>query len=88
MKPTQGVTESVAVTVTPPETAVRVTFCLVPTEKCFTVKLTELDPVAIFTLEGTLATFGLELLKLTTTPPVGSGPVKVTWPVTTLEELP
>jgi hypothetical protein len=47
----------------------------------FTVNVAELDPGGIDTLEGTLATAGLELESDTATPPAPAGAVRLTVPV-------
>jgi hypothetical protein len=45
-------------------------------------------PDATVTVDGTLAAAVFELLRFTTKPPVGAGPLKVTVPVTAVVELP
>ena len=47
-----------------------------------TVKVAVLEPAATDTDVGSVATVMSELVKLTTTPPVGAIPVRVTVPVT------
>ena len=46
----------------------------------FTVNVAALDPCGIETLEGTLATAGLELESDTATPPAPAGAVRLTIP--------
>ena len=76
---------SVAVFDTPPDVAVMVAEVFAVTCVVTTVKLAELAPAGTRTLAGTFAMEGLLLVRLTATPPIGAGPLRVTVPV---EELP
>jgi len=52
------------------------------TSKCVTANVVVVEPAGILTEAGTLATLGFELLSVTTVPPYGVRPVKLTVPVT------
>jgi len=79
-----GVTVSVAVCV-PPYVPLIVTGVEDETTKVVTVKVFVVVPAATVTLAGTVATAVLELERVTTAPPVGAAPLRVTVPV---DELP
>ncbi len=51
------------------------------TRRVVMAKLAELAPAAIVTLTGAVAIVVLLLARLTTAPPVGAGPLRVTVPV-------
>ena len=76
---------NVALLVTPPELAVIVAEVFAVTCVVMTIKLAELAPAGTRTLARTFAMEGLLLVRLTATPPIGAGPLRVTVPV---EELP
>jgi hypothetical protein len=75
-----GLTVSVAVAEVPPEAAVIVAEAAVATAVVVIVNVPEVAPAATVTLAGGTALALLED-KVTTSPPVGAGPVKVTVPV-------
>jgi hypothetical protein len=50
------------------------------TEFVLTVKLALVAPAGTVTLDGTVATAGLLLMSVTTAPPAGAGPLKLTRP--------
>ena len=74
----------VAVCVVPARVAETVTVVFVPTATVVTVKVAVVAPAATVTLAGVVAD-GLLSDRVTTVPPVGAAPVRVTVPV---EELP
>jgi hypothetical protein len=75
-----GETVSVAVLMTPPNDPEMVTEVDVATEAVVTVKAALVAPAATVTLEGTEATEGFALLRLTRAPPLGAPPVNVIVP--------
>lgn len=76
-----GITASDAVRVTPLNEAEIVTEDNVPTGVVITPNVTAVDPPAIVTLPGTVATPVLLLDRVTTAPPLGAGALSVTVPV-------
>jgi hypothetical protein len=68
--------------------AVRVTVVCVATFMWVTVNVVVVLPAGIVMLAGTTAALELELVSLTSTPPVGAIPLSETVPVTTVDELP
>jgi len=56
------------------------TFQLKKNDRVVTVKLAVVEPAGTVTLEGTLLTSVLFVLKVTCAPPVGAGPLSVTVP--------
>ena len=76
-----GLTVRVAVRETPPAVAVIVTLVVLETARVETVKFALVAPAGTVTVLGTVATFVLLLLRLTTNPPDGAGAVRVTVPV-------
>jgi hypothetical protein len=76
-----GVTVSVAVWVTPAQTAVIVTEVEEATPSVVTVKVFVEAPAGTVTEAGTVAAPVFEEDSVTTTPPAGAGPVSVTVPV-------
>ena len=75
---TIGTTVRLAVVLTPPAFAVRVTGVDFVTTTVLTVKGADVFPAVTVTLGGTVATAVLELVSVTTVPPVGAGPLRVT----------
>ena len=61
--------------------AVKVTGVELPTVPAVTVKVADVDPCGIVTLDGTLAAVLFELLSDTTAPPLPAAAVRVTVPV-------
>ena len=59
--------------VTPVRVAEMVTVVLATTFEVVTIKVAEGAPAGTVTLPGTVATDGLLLIRLTTTPPAGAG---------------
>jgi hypothetical protein len=55
---------------------------------CVTTNFAVVEPPASRTDAGTVASFVLELLSVTVSPPGGAGPVKVIVPETTVPEPP
>ena len=76
-----------ACVVTPPLEAEIVTLALVLTLPVCTVKVAALAPAGTVTLVGTIATEVLLLRRLTSTPPGGAGPLRVTVPCDELPDL-
>ena len=76
-----GLTVRVAVRETPPADAVIVTLVALETARVEMVKFALVAPAGTVTVLGTVATFVLLLLRLTTNPPDGAGPLRVTVPV-------
>ena len=79
-----GLTVRVAVRETPPAEAVIVTLVALETACVETVKFALVAPAGTVTVLGTVATFVLLLLRFTTNPPDGAGPLRVTVPVAAL----
>ncbi len=82
---TGGVTPKLVVCVMLLYAAEMVTEVLLATGLVLTVKVAVVAFAATVTLEGTVAAAVLLLLRVTTAPPLGAGPLKVTVPV---DELP
>ena len=80
-----GVTLRVAVRVTPLYAAEMVTELVAVTETVVTVNVAVVAPAGIETLAGTVVTAGLELVNVTTAPPLGAALVNVAVPC---EEFP
>jgi hypothetical protein len=82
-----GVTVRLADRPVPFKTPETVTEDVVETATVVTVKLAAAAPASTLTLAGTVAIATLELLNVTTTPPEGARPVKVTVAVDALPPL-
>ena len=78
---TGAFTVNVALCVLVPTVAEIVTGVLLATGLVLTVNVAEVALAATVTLEGTVAAAVLPLASVTTTPPVGAGPLSVTVPV-------
>ena len=76
-----GFTVRSAVLLTPPYSAEIVTAVVLDTATVVTGNVAVILPPGTVTLAGTVATEGLLLDSVTTTPPLGAGPLSVTVPV-------
>ena len=84
---TGGVTVSTALWLLPEAAAVIVTAVDVATVRVVTVKVVLVLPAGTVTLAGTVAAEVLPLVSVTTVPPVGAAPFKVTVPVEDVPEV-
>jgi hypothetical protein len=80
-----GATVWVAAFDVPPDAAVMLTFVLVATEKVEIANVADVEPAETVTLAGTFATAVFELVSVTTVPPAGAAPFRVTVPVEVAE---
>jgi hypothetical protein len=78
-KRSYGVTVRTAGSFTPPELAVIFARVLAVTVCVVTVKFADVAPAGTVALEGTAATAGLLLERVTSVFPDGAGPLRVTW---------
>lgn len=71
-----------------PNVAVIVTAVAVVTFECLTLKVALVFPADTTTEPSTAAAEGFELVRITSTPALGAGPLSVTVPVTAVAEPP
>ena len=79
---------STAVFVTPAKAALKVTALLALTDECLIVNVTVVAPLGTVTGLVALAAAESELVSVTVIPPLGAAPVKVSFAVTVVPELP